>query len=188
MKKRKQNRMILVASLICLLVLMGGAATVALSIGMAGPVVNTFKSASIDTQISERFDADLTKIVNVTNSSRAESDAFVRVRISCSPEAIESALEVNAGENDLWAAGEDGFYYYLKPLAPGEATEQEIMSRVREGKEGDTSKDTLYGLGLHGIEFDIVIYQEAVAATEKGDAQTGMVDLEVITGAFAAAK
>lgn len=171
MKKvlKKYNKTF-IASLLMLVLIVGAAVTVAFSVARSNDVKNTFKAAEIDTEIEEEFGVDLTKKVKVTNSSEATSPAFIRVRISCSPEDIEAALVLNQTPGNGWMDGGDGFYYYLDAVMPGGST-AELLSKVDQDKIPENVK---------GVDFDIVIYQEAVVATA-----TEGVTLEMMQQAFA---
>ena len=159
MKKllRKYNKTF-IASLLMLIMIVGAAVTVAFSVARSNDVENTFKAADIDTKIEEEFGDGLTKKVKVSNSADATSPAFIRVRISCSPEDIEAALVLNL-DGSKWIDGHDGFYYYLDAVIPGDST-AELLTEVDQNKIPDAVK---------GADFDIIIYQESVVAAAVED-------------------
>ena len=129
------------------------------------------------------------KTPKITNEG--ESDAFVRARITISPEKTDVTLLVGAwngknftetsealkgNKNALfdadrngygWYLADDGWYYYNTPIAKGESTDT-LFDAV---KVGDVDKN-----------FDITIYQEAVYSGGYNAGQK--VDLKIIKAAF----
>ena len=95
---------------------------------------NTFEVAEVSGEIVEDFNKEIKKDVYVTNTGNFE--AYVRVALVPSwvddkgnatmlnPEGtyeIDLNLRQDATEEG-WIKGSDGFYYYTKPLLPGEKT------------------------------------------------------------------
>ncbi len=119
-------------ALILLLVLATVGTTVAYLISHAAPVINTFIPSVADVEVEEDFDGKVKK--NVTAANNSEFDAFIRIRlvtyrVSDDPaETGETGVPNRIGGTavippftlgDDWAE-HDGYYYYLKPVAPGE--------------------------------------------------------------------
>lgn len=173
-RTKNRSKKIAILSVLLLAAVIGVGATIALAVAQTSPVVNTFEAGKIDTSIEEQVDTDMNKKVWVKNSAEAKNDAFVRVRINC-PEEIE--LKLSTESADTWEEGDDGFYYYLYSVAPGENTTQLLDSvSVKEGFQ-DSVKS-----------FDVTVYQESCVATGErhyGDAGVQPFSLEKIQTAFA---
>lgn len=110
------------------------------------------------------------KIVKIKNSG--ESDAWIRVKVESSiVDADGEDLPLMAGSDDKkpvmeyeilegWIPGEDGYYYYEKPVAPGEFT----------GLFIDTVKfSPAMGNEYQGCTANIIIAAEAVQTANNGD-------------------
>lgn len=95
---------------------------------------NTFEVAKVSGDIEEEFNKEVKKNVSVSNTGNFE--AYVRVALVPSwvddkgnatmlnPEGTYE-LDLNLkqdGKGAGWLKGSDGFYYYTKPLLPGEQT------------------------------------------------------------------
>lgn len=169
MKRKFNNKKTFIASFLMIILIIGAATTIAFSIAQSNVVQNNFKAASIDTEIEENIDANLTKEVIVHNTDKANSSAFVRVRISCSPEEIQDTLVLNMGEGSKWQDGGDGFYYYLEAVVPDGYTTP-LLSRV--------DSDVLKANHPDVKDFDIIVYQEAVVAGE------GEITVDMLKKAF----
>lgn len=175
----------LIVSILLLAAVIGVAATVALGVARSNSVTNTFKAGKIDTEIDEEIDVDgttLKKSVSVKNSDSATSDAYVRVRLTKSPENEEITLKFADGAistpineaSDTWIYNEkDGFYYYRYSVEPGKAT-TELLSSVDPGS--------------YTGEFDVTAYQESCIATEENpyveNGDNSPLELTVLTSAF----
>ena len=119
-----------------------------------------------------------TKDVQILNKE-GSSDVFVRVK-AFSDDEIQ--LEFR-GED--WIPGEDGFYYYQKPLKGGETTPklQIHIGPAPEGSELHILKDPKDA--KPGEDFNVIVVYESVPAiyTEGGepDLQKAWSDTEKIT-------
>lgn len=82
MRRNKFWKKSVLLTVILLIAIIGVGVTVALSVAQTNKVTNTFKAGKIDTSIDEVVKPDLTKEVSVSNSNEAQSDAYVRVRIT----------------------------------------------------------------------------------------------------------
>lgn len=166
MKKINNKRIIL--SILLVIALVGAGATIALSLAETNPVVNRFEVADHNTDITEVVKG-LTKKVSVTNSAQ-KSPAYIRVRFEISPsDAVgEINSDITWDQNDLWVNGNDGFYYYLKLVRPGEST-AEINWQVKD--KNQIKVDT----------FDVLVYEESCVAPSGSDE---IVKLDTIKEAF----
>lgn len=152
------NRKTLLLSVVLLVAIIGVGVTVALSIAGTNPVVNTFKVGKIDTQIEETVDGSFNKQVKVTNSTSADSDAFIRVRINA-PDGI--VLNLSENHTEYWEDGGDGFYYFLYSVAPGESTTELLSSVEIDENASEAVKSELKKNG-----FDVTVYQESCIASQ----------------------
>lgn len=111
--------------------------------------------------------ADVSKIVSVKNIG--ESEAWIRVQVEAAVKAADGSelpLELESGvtvmtytANDSWILGEDGFYYYSKPVAAGETTEilfDTVTFAAQMGNE------------YQNCTANIVIYAQAVQTANNG--------------------
>lgn len=183
-----KNKKTLILSTVLLIAILGVASTVALAVAKSNGVINSFKASKIDTSIDEEVAANLTKKVVVTNSSEAETDAYVRVRFSCTPEEyVQLILEDENGNPSVaesengtqpWIDGGDGFYYYRYALAKGESTSQ-LLSKI-------APKDIEPGNPYKG-NMEVTVYQESCVASENihaGDENAKAIDLTTLKSAF----
>lgn len=151
------HRKTLLLSLVLLVAIIGVGVTVALSVAKSNPVVNTFKAGKIDTELDETV-SGLNKSVSVHNSEKADSDAFIRVRINA-PDGI--VLKLSENYTEYWEDGGDGFYYFLYSVAPGEST-TELLSSV--GIDEYATEAVKKELKKNG--FDVTVYQESCIASQ----------------------
>lgn len=168
-----------IVSILLVLVIAGVATTVALATAKTAPVVNTFKAADMDTEIIEPTPDPTPQPADekcVTVKNNGGSSAFVRVRVTVSPENAVSS-EWKIGGKDNWSEEqEDGFYYYLAPLTGGGETAP-LFNGVTVSDEFKHSHE----------DFDVTVYQESCVAVELDDALPPEEKLEKIKEAFAAA-
>ena len=155
MRFLKQNK--LVITILLVVALVGIGVTFALSIATSKPVKNSFEAAEHSTTIEEKVE-DLTKTVTVKNEKK--SPAYIRVRFEVSPEdAVSSDKYTISYSGNEWVYGDDGFYYYTKPVAGyGETTS--IVWKVTDDSE--ITVDT----------FDVLVYEESCVATSTSTSVT----------------
>ena len=171
MKKIKNifKRHTLIASFLLVFAIAGVAGTVALVVATSGPVTNTFKAASLDTDITEEGGSPDKKVVTVTNQK--DSPAYIRVRITVSPENAANPQYINPNK---WVNGNDGFYYYYQAVAGNGGKTVPIIDRVEVNEDYAKTEEP----------FDVTVYQEScVATTAPGET----VSLQEIKDAFDAA-
>lgn len=173
--KEINKKKTLIVSLLLVLAITGTALTVAFSVAQTEPVVNTFSPADLDTEIEEKVDPSAwKKEVTVKNNSQ-DSAAFIRARITTSPEELLGTVIGIEGMDPAWKDGEDGFYYYTVAVAPGHSTSFIMKSiKLMEGNDNFTG------------DFDVMVYQESVVATLPDG--TTNVDIDEMKAAFAAAE
>ncbi len=120
-------------------------------------------------QSQERFDVmpgqDVSKIVRVKNTG--SNPAYIRVQVQ---KAIALAADAQ-GDVDLdlisldfdsekWTLGDDGYYYYNEPLAPGETT-----AALFKNVKFDTKMGNMY----QGSTATIKVTAEATQVKNNGD-------------------
>lgn len=89
------------------------------------PVQNTFTYAKVTTEIEEEFDGKVKTDVKAKNTGTA--DAFIRVKLVSYRTNAEGQRIGGDATLDQFDIGADwkyynGFYYYTKPVAPGDPT------------------------------------------------------------------
>lgn len=166
-----------IVSILLVLMIAGVATTVALVTAKTAPVINTFKAADMDTEIVEPTPDPTPQPAEekrVTVQNNGGSSAFIRVRVTVSPEnAAEPRWET---KTDWYYDSDDGFYYYLAPLAGGGKTAP-LFDGVNVSDEFKNSHE----------DFDVTVYQESCVAVELDDTLTPQQKLEKIKEIFEAA-
>ncbi len=146
-KKHSRIRMNKLAILFIAVVMLIGAvvgSTVAFLVTETKPVENKFTYASISTGIDEKFDGTTKSDVKVTNTGT--TDAYIRATyvvnwlnkdgtIAASvPTDYTYTLEENP--KNVWAKGDDGYFYYWTPVAPGNSTPESLLNCTAHYPEG----------------------------------------------------
>ena len=127
--KKKQKMCVLLCSLVLILALTIGA-TIAFLKTKTESVTNTFAEASVTTEVVESFDGNVKSDVKIKNTGTI--DAYIRaaVVVTWQDEAgnvlgtvpVEGTNYSMKWTLDDWFKGDDGFYYYKNPVAPGTST------------------------------------------------------------------
>lgn len=116
---------------------------------------NKFRASSVDVTIEEEFDppGEITPGEVIKKAPRVHStsdvDCYVRMAAWFSDSEAEAACEkpvINAG----WEKGGDGYYYWQRPLKPGETTGA-LFDSIRIRQDAGNIPP-----------FEIFIYTEAV--------------------------
>ncbi|RZS94313.1 SipW-dependent-type signal peptide-containing protein [Cuneatibacter caecimuris] len=112
--------------------------------------------------------SDVSKIVSVKNTG--ESEAWIRVRVEADVKGIDGAdlpLSIEGtgpvltyAVGSCWILGEDGYYYYTVPVAPGQFTEI-LFDTVTFAFE--------IGNEYQGCTANIIIAAQAVQASINGE-------------------
>lgn len=166
MKKIFRNSKVLslLAIVAAVAVVSGVGTTVAYFQDKTGEKVNEFSVGNVTTEIVEIFNKinnrEYEKRPRVTNTGM--SDCYIRMRYEVTPEnemKDRLVLEGLAGAN--WVK-EGEWYYYTKPVKPGEST-TELFNKVTVDYN-ETDKPW--------VDFDIILYQEAVQAEVFVDGQS----------------
>lgn len=105
--------------------------TVAYLITKTGSVENKFTYASVSCEVKEDFDGS-TKKENVRITNTGSTNAYIRATyvvnwldadgkiVTSVPDGYSYTLTENP--DSKWTKGNDGYFYYLSPVAPGEST------------------------------------------------------------------
>lgn len=111
----------LLATLLLTALVIGG--TVAYLTAKSNPVANTFQTSYVACEVTESFDGEAKRNVNVTNTG--DTNAYIRVklvsyRVNADGQHIGGIAEIPAftlGKN--WVEN-NGYYYYTLPVKAGE--------------------------------------------------------------------
>ena len=138
--KRKPNiRLNRTAVLIMAVLLLLGAAvgsTVAFLITNTGPVENKFAYASVSCEVKEDFNGNTKENVQIINTG--STDAYIRATYvvnwvdeqgniaAAVPESYSYTLTENP--DSKWTKGNDGYFYYLSPVAPDASTPGSLLT------------------------------------------------------------
>lgn len=110
--------------------------TVAFLITNTGPVENKFAYASVSCEVKENFNGNTKENVQITNTG--STDAYIRTTyvvnwldaqgniVASVPEDYSYTLTENP--DSKWIKGNDGYFYYLTPVAPGASTPGSLLT------------------------------------------------------------
>jgi predicted ribosomally synthesized peptide with SipW-like signal peptide len=110
--------------------------TIAYLTAQTNEVENTFTVGSVPIKIEENFDGTTKKDVKVTNTGN--TDAYIRATyvvnwldssnniVASVPTGYSYSLTETTDAN--WKKGTDGYYYYIKPVAPNGTTEGSLLT------------------------------------------------------------
>lgn len=111
--------------------------TVAFLITNTGPVENKFAYASVSCEVKEDFNGNTKKNVQITNTG--STDAYIRATyvvnwldaqgniVASVPDGYSYNLTENPDGKWTKASG-DGYFYYLKPVAPKASTPGSLLN------------------------------------------------------------
>ena len=110
--------------------------TVAFLVDKTGNVQNTFEYAKVSCEVTEKFTGTSKSNVQITNTGT--TDAYIRATyvvnwldaqgniVASVPKGYSYKLEENLGSE--WTKGNDGYFYYLSPVAPGKSTPGSLLT------------------------------------------------------------
>lgn len=110
--------------------------TVAYLIAQTDAVENTFEYAEVSCKVTESFNGSEKTDVKVENTGT--TDAYIRATyvvnwldaqgniVASDPEDYSYTLTENPGGE--WTEGNDGYFYYLTPVAPGDSTPGSLLT------------------------------------------------------------
>ena len=130
----RMNRTAVLLIAIILLISTAVGSTVAFLATKTEPVENSFEYANVSCKVTQNRDTD-GSIVQVKNTGTIS--AYIRAAVVANwmdvdgniaasvPEGYSYDLTCSSGS---WVQGNDGFYYYLLPVAPGALTEGSLLT------------------------------------------------------------
>lgn len=131
----RMNRTAVLLIAIILLISTAVGSTVAFLATKTEPVENSFEYANVSCEVTQHRDTDGSSIVQVKNTGTIS--AYIRAAVVANwidadgniaasvPEGYSYDLTCSSGS---WAQGNDGFFYYLLPVAPGALTEGSLLT------------------------------------------------------------
>ena len=131
----RMNRTAVLLIAIILLISTAVGSTVAFLAAKTEPVENSFEYANVSCKVTQNCDTDGSSIVQVKNTGTIS--AYIRAAVVANwidadgniaasvPEGYSYDLTCSSGS---WAQGNDGFFYYLLPVAPGALTEGSLLT------------------------------------------------------------
>ena len=131
----RMNRTAVLLIAIILLISTAVGSTVAFLATKTKPVENSFEYANVSCEVTQNCDTDGSSIVQVKNTGTIS--AYIRAAVVANwidadgniaasvPEGYSYDLTCSSGS---WAQGNDGFFYYLLPVAPGALTEGSLLT------------------------------------------------------------
>ena len=130
----RMNRTAVLLIAIILLISTAVGSTVAFLATKTEPVENSFEYANVSCKVTQNCDTD-GSIVQVKNTGTIS--AYIRAAVVANwidvdgniaasvPEGYSYDLTCSSGS---WVQGNDGFFYYLLPVAPGALTEGSLLT------------------------------------------------------------
>ena len=109
--------------------------TVAFLVARTEPMKSTFEYAKVSCKVTESFNGSEKTDVKVENTGT--TDAYIRATyvvnwldaqgniVASDPEDYSYTLTENPDKN--WTKGDDGYFYYLSPVAPGGSTDGSLL-------------------------------------------------------------
>lgn len=135
-KRRKTRRTTktttLVISLLVILVVAAGGTLAYLATNTTA-IKNTFTPSHVTCEVTENFDGTEKTGVNVKNTS--DIKAYIRVklvtyRVNDKNEHIGGTASIPAFTPGQGWVEHEGYYYYTKPVAPGEEPEKDLIQSI----------------------------------------------------------
>ena len=130
----RMNRTAVLLIAVILLISTAVGSTVAFLATKTEPVENSFEYANVSCKVTQNCDTD-GSIVQVKNTGTIS--AYIRAAVVANwidvdgniaasvPEGYSYDLTCSSGS---WVQGNDGFFYYLLPVAPGASTEGSLLT------------------------------------------------------------
>lgn len=152
-RHKKTRRMgksaaLLVSLLLLLTVTIGG--TIAFLMDSDGPMHNRFNPSQVTTKVEETLEETSKKNVKIQNTGN--TDAWIRAAVVitwqdkdgnvCGQAPVAGTNYTAWTPGTDWTQGDDGFYYYTKPVAAGAATATALIGSI--APVGDFPADGYY--------------------------------------------
>ena len=126
------------AALVALVLIIGAVVggTLAYLAARTDAIVNTFNPAKVDITVEENFDGSTKKDVKITNTG--DTEVYIRATyvvnwldaqgniVASVPEGYSYTLTENP--DSKWTKGNDGYFYYLSPVAPDASTPGSLLT------------------------------------------------------------
>ena len=126
------------AALVALVLIIGAVVggTLAYLAARTDAIVNTFNPAKVDITVEENFDGSTKKDVKITNTG--DTEVYIRATyvvnwldaqgniVASVPEGYSYTLTENP--DSKWTKGNDGYFYYLSPVAPDKSTPGSLLT------------------------------------------------------------
>lgn len=138
LKKCHLRRILLLAASLGLILSLSVGGILAWLTTQTEPITNTFTPSAVTTEITEVRDGSSKKNVQIKNTG--DTTAWIRaaVIVTWQNEAGEVYGKAPACGIDYtgwtpgtdWVQGDDGFFYYRKPVAPGTATPNALIGEI----------------------------------------------------------
>lgn len=130
---RKGGRGAAAALAVLLLAALSIGGTVAWLTSRTGAITNTFSPAHVSCEVTENFDGSVKTQVNVRNTS--DIPAFVRVKLvtyrtNDQGQHIGGVSELPAFTPGTGWVEYGGYYYYIRPVAPGASPAADLADRI----------------------------------------------------------
>lgn len=135
-RRSGKSAALLVSLLLLLTVTVGG--TIAFLMDSDGPLHNLFNPSRVTTKVEETLSGDIKKDVKIQNTG--DTDAWIRAAVVVTwqdengnvygqaPVKGTNYTDWTPGTN--WLKGDDGFYYYTKPVASGATTPNALITEI----------------------------------------------------------
>ena len=126
------------AALVALVLILGAVVggTLAYLAARTDAIVNTFNPAKVDITVEENFNGSTKKDVKIKNNG--DTEVYIRATyvvnwldaqgniVASVPEGYSYTLTENP--DSKWAKGNDGYFYYLSPVAPDASTPGSLLT------------------------------------------------------------
>ena len=151
--------------------------TMAYLVGQTGPIVNTFTSANVDSEVNEKINTGVKN--NVTIKNTGDVPAYIRAAVVVTWR--NSNGEVMPASTDSynitwtesgWIKGTDGFYYNETAVASKDETGE--LFTACEPVEGKAPAE--------GYELCVEILSEAIQAEPAGAVESAWTAVKVVDG------
>lgn len=137
---KRNKKFLLGAVLVVLLLTFAVGGTLAYLVTQTDSVVNTFTPANVDTEIDETFVNNVKSSIKVEN--KGNIPVYVRVALVgnwCDSngnvvEPWNGSVTINSSD---WIEGNDGYYYYTRPLAASATTSNLLRSSITASARED---------------------------------------------------
>lgn len=125
------------------------AGTLAYILTNTSPLTNQFSPAQMSCEIQENFSDGITK-KNVSVKNTSDAPAYIRVKLlpywydnRTDTIVAKSAWDLDIPSAEGWKRGEDGYYYCISPVDPGDSTPVLISSLTLDQDDVSLARQVL---------------------------------------------